>query len=259
MQIQNSFREVLDTGGQILGARSTTFSPTVIETFGYLGLDFVWIDFEHGGPSPYDSHVFEQLTRAAEIGQIELLVRLPSGDASLIRKTLDAGVRNILIPRVDSAEEVRNAVEATRFRYDGGPGERGLASGRSRRWGAVEEYVDNEDSTVCLGVMIEKMTAVEELEHILQIPDLGFVFIGPSDLAVQMGYPTDTSHPDVLDQIDAIEETVRSSRVPLGGIAHDPSVAKSKLNSGYQIVRIGGELEAARSTLAQRLAEVKSG
>ena len=256
MNAQNSFRETIDDDGVVLGARSMTYSPTVIESFGILGLDFVWLDFEHGGPSPWDSELFEHLTRAAEAGGIELLVRLPSADPALIRKTLDTGVRNLLIPRVDSAEEVRSAVKATRFRYDGGPGERGLASGRSRRWGTVDDYVEGEEQTVCLGVMIEKMTAVDELDEILSVPELGFVFIGPSDLAVQLGHPTDKTHPDVQDQIADIVQQCADSPVPLGGISHDPDGASNMIDAGYQIVRIGGELESARKTLSERLSIV---
>ena len=96
----NSFRETIEDGGVVFGARVSTFSPTVIEIYGELGIDFVWLDFEHMGPSPYDSTVFEDLTRAADVGGTELFVRLPSGDPALIRKTLDAGVRNLFIPTV---------------------------------------------------------------------------------------------------------------------------------------------------------------
>lgn len=256
MEQHNSLRESIENGEVVLGARSTTFSPTVIELFGELGIDFVWLDFEHTGPSPYDSTVFENLTRAAEVGGTELFVRLPSGHPPLIRKVLDAGVRNLLIPRVDSAAEVREAVEATRFVYEGGPGERGKASGRSSTWGHAENYVRTEDEQVCLGVMIEKTTAVNELDDILSIPDLGFVFIGPSDLSVQMGHPTDKGHPDVIQQIESIRDTSIDAGVPVGRITHDPESAQAAIDDGYQILRIGGELEAAQEKLRERLAQI---
>ncbi len=259
MDQHNAFRETIEGGGVVLGARSMLYSPTVIETYGYMGLDWVWLDFEHGGPSPYDSTLFEELTRAAELGGIELVVRLPGVDQFLIRKVLDAGVRNLLIPRVDSAEEVREAVEATRFAYDGAPGERGLATGRSKRWGMIEDYVPNEEANVCLGVMIEKTTAVDELDDILAVPDLGFVFIGPSDLATQMGHPTEKGHPDVQAQIADVRDRCAASDVPLGGISHEPEEVTKMVEHGYQIVRIGGELEAARETIGGRLETVLDG
>lgn len=258
MDQTNRFRETIEGDGVVLGARSATFSPTVIEIYGQLGLDFVWLDFEHTGPSPYDSTLFEDLTRAAEVGSTELLVRLPSGHPPLIRKVLDAGVRNLLVPRVDSAAEVEAAVKATRFVYGDAPGERGKAGTRSSGWGSATDYVENEDDAVCLGVMIEKATAVSELDAILSVPELGFVFIGPSDLSVQLGHATDPSHPAVREQIADVLETCLASGVPVGGISHDPGGAVDLVREGYRIVRIGGELEAAKKTLAGRLEQIRA-
>ena len=253
MDQSNSFRRTIENDGVVFGARSSTFSPTVVELYGELGIDFVWLDFEHMGPSPHDSTVFEELTRAAEIGGTELFVRLPTGDPALIRKVLDAGVRNVFVPRVDTAEEVREAVEASRFVYDGGPGERGMASGRSRTWGNADDYIATEDEEVCLGVMIEKTSAVDDLDDILSVPELGFVFIGPSDLSVQMGHPTDKSHPDVVEQIDEIRKACQSAGVPTGVIANDPASVEEAIDDGHQIIRMGGDLASVQSTLRERL------
>lgn len=256
MDQYNTLREKIERGNVVLGARCRTFSPSVIEVYGELGLDFVWLDFEHGGPSPYDSTVFENLTRAAEISGTELFVRLPSGDPPLVRKVLDTGVRNVLIPRLDSAAEVREVVEATRFKYDGGPGERGKASERASTWGSVENYIETEDENVCLGVMVEKTTAVNELADIVEIPELGFVFVGPSDLSVQMGHYGNRDHPDVGAKIKEITDVCREAGVPIGSIANDPADAASAIEDGHQILRIGGEVAAARTVLSERLRQI---
>ena len=257
MDRSNAFRETIEGDGVVLGARSATFAPTVIELYGSLGLDFVWLDFEHTGASPWDSHVFEHLTRTAEVSDIQLVVRIPSGDPPLVRKVLDAGVRNLLIPRVDSAEEVRRAVEASRFVYDGGPGQRGKSGGRARGFTQADEYVEGEDASVCVGVMIEKTTAVDDLDAILDVPDLGFVFIGPSDLSVQMGHPTERSHSDVWEQVEDVRERAKAAGVPVGGISHDPDGAAEMIEDGYQVVRIGGELESTQKILRGRLERIR--
>lgn len=256
MRQHNSFRESIENDGVVFGARASSFSPALVEIYGNLGLDFVWLDFEHTGESPWDSMLFENLTRAAEAGGIELFVRLPAPDPALIRKVLDAGVRNLLIPRIDDAEEVRRAVEATQFVYEGEPGERGIAGGRSSDYGNADGYVQGEDDNVCLGVMIEKETAVDDLSEILSVPELGFVFIGPGDLSVQLGHPGDREHPDVRETIEQIEDASRDIPVALGGIAHDPEEAQRKVKNGYQIVRIGGEFEAVQEVLQDRLDEL---
>lgn len=257
MVVDNYFRGTIDDSGVVLGARVSTYSHSIIEVLAQLGYDFVWLDFEHSGTSPWDSERLESFTRTAEVADINLLVRLPKPDPALIRKTLDAGIRNILLPRVETAAEVRSAVEASRFRYEGGPGQRGASGGRPNEYGAIENYVDREDKEVCVGVMIEKVEAYENLEQILAVPELGFVFVGPGDLSVQLGHPEDRSHPEVHETVSEIERTVIDSGVPLGGIYTDPAMAREKIELGYQIVRIGGDMSAVTNTLRDRIDAVR--
>jgi 2-dehydro-3-deoxyglucarate aldolase len=127
-QRANGLAATIDAGGVALGMLDNTYSPTVVEFCGELGLDFVWLDLEHGGPDPWDAGAIENLLRAAERTDIEPLVRLPDTDPTLVRKALDLGVRNVFLPRVKTTAEVREAVRSARFDYDGEPGDRGLAT-----------------------------------------------------------------------------------------------------------------------------------
>ncbi len=258
MDRSNDLRTTLERGDAVLGASAGTFSSTVVETFGAVGLDFVWADFEHGGPSPYDSTVLENLTRAADVSGTELLVRLPAADPHLVRKVLDAGVRTILLPRIETAEEVRRVADAMQFTYDSAPGERGIGIGRASAWGAeIGEYVDEEDESVLLGVMVENETAVDNVDEILSVPEVGFAFVGPADLSVSLGRPMEKSHPDVRAAVEHVEDTVTDSPVALGGIRNDPADAVAAIESGYQVVRIGGDLSAVRTVLSNRLEEIR--
>jgi len=259
MRVENGFRRALEAGETVLGASAATFSPTVIETLGAVGLDFVWLDFEHGGPSPWDATVFEELTRAAEAGDIELLVRLPKPDPPLVRKVLDAGVRTILIPRVETAEQLRPAVEAAHFAYDGDVGDRGVGVGRTGEWaGYVDSYIGREDEEVLVGTMIENERAVENIEEILAVPHLGFAFVGPADLAMSLsaGEPTAKNPEAVADAAERTREACLDAGVPIGRIKNDPDEAQAAIDAGYQIVRIGGDTGAIRAVLGERLDEL---
>ncbi|WP_231727858.1 aldolase/citrate lyase family protein, partial [Haloferax profundi] len=94
-------------------------------------------------------------------------------------------------------------------------------------------------------------------EEILEIPELGFAFIGPSDLSVQMGHPTNKQHPDVTAQVGEIRELCLSADVPLGGIANDPDAIEEAKQQGYQIIRLGGDLSSIQETLSSRLDAVR--
>jgi 2-dehydro-3-deoxyglucarate aldolase len=101
--------------------------------------------------------------------------------------------------------------------------------------------------------MIETATALENLDAILDVPELGFVFVGPSDLSIQLGHPGDRDHPAVTGAIAEIEETALDADVPLAGISHDVDGAHELVERGYRVVRLGGDLEAARQVLGDRL------
>ena len=256
MRTENGLRRALEAGETVYGAACATFSPTMVEVLGAVGLDYVWLDFEHGGPSPYDSTVFEDLTRAAEAADIELLVRLPTPEPALVRKVLDAGVRTILIPRVESAAQLRPAVETAYFAYDGDVGDRGVGVGRSGEWaGYVDSFVAGEDDEVLVGTMIENASAVENIEEILAVPHLGFAFLGPADLTMSLsgGDPLRKSPEAVDSAVERTLEACLAADVPAGRIRNDPEQARADAEAGYRILRIGSDAGAVRATLGDRL------
>lgn len=248
----NHVRERFERDEAALGARAETFSPVLVEVYGQLGFDFVWLDFEHGGPSPYDSTAFRPLVGAAERADIELLVRLPSGDPPLIHKVLDTGIRTLLLPRVETATEVRRAVRAAHFTYDGGPGDRGWGFGAGNPMDA-DEFAERADESVLVGTMIEHRRAVSNIEDILAVPDLGFAFVGANDLSISLGHPRETDHPEVREAIERVENACLDADVPFGAPRHDTETAATALAAGYRLLRVGDEVGAVRETLGARL------
>lgn len=258
MERSNALRKAVENDQVVYGVGSETYSPMMVAVHGQVGFDFIWVDFEHAGPSPYDSTVMTDLARAAQFADIELLVRLPSGDPSLIRKVLDAGIRTVLIPRVETAEEVRDAVAAARFSHGGEVGDRGIGTSRVGTWGADRlNHAKREDANTFVGVMIENQAAVADLPEILAVEDLGFVFVGPSDLSASQGRPLETDHPEVRAQITEIRETVQESNVALGGIHTGVEAASTAVERGYDIVRVGSELGAIREHLGDVLGDLE--
>lgn len=254
MPLDNKMRERLESDEAVFGARTHTMSPLLVEVYGQLGYDFVWLDFEHTGASPYDSTAFDALVRAAESADIELLVRVPHADPPLVHKVLDTGVTSLLVPRVESAEEVHRAVKAARFEFDGAPGDRGYGGGRPAAWGAdAENFTERADEEVLVGAMIESEAAVENVEDILAVPHLGFAFIGANDLSVSMGHPQETDHPDVVEAIERVEEACLAADVPFGAPRHDTEAAADAVDDGYRVLRVGDEVGAVRDVLGDRI------
>ena len=246
----NALLDRIENDDVALGILDNAYSPTLVEFYGDLGLDFVWIDLEHGGPAPGDGPAVDHLLRAAERTDTELLVRLSDTEPASVRKALDAGVRNVFLPRVDAADTVREAVRAARFEYDGEPGERGLAAPRARRWGLAEDYVASEDRETLVGVTIETEAAVSNIDEILDVPELGFVFVGPLDLSVSLGHPGEFDHPDVQAAVETVRSAAVEADVPVGGLGFGMDDVNTKAANGYQILHVGSTTGALKETIS---------
>ncbi|NHN57929.1 MULTISPECIES: HpcH/HpaI aldolase/citrate lyase family protein [Halorussus] len=255
MASDNTIRRKWDEGEPVIGAKAMTMSPAVVEVYGALGFDFAWLDFEQLGGSPLDSTAVDELTRAADAAGIEPLVRLPAPDPTTARKLLAAGVRTVLVPHVETAAQLREVVSATRFTYDGAPGGRGATTGRANAWGAGARPADED---IVVGTMVETKAALEEIDELLSVPELGFAFVGPADLSVALGHPVEKDHPEVREAVATVRDACLAADVPVGCAADDRATAESALEEEYRLVRVGDELSAAREVLGERVEHLRA-
>jgi 2-dehydro-3-deoxyglucarate aldolase len=267
MEPDNPLVGLGETDDVLLGAGVETGNETLVEIYGRLGLDWVWLDLEHKNPSPYDSHYLERLTRAATCGGTELVVRVPTGDPALIRKVLDAGVRNVCVPRVQTAEEVQRAVQASKFEYDDRPGRRGLSQGRASGYGDAfskstgDTFHEEADEEVTVGVLIEDEAAVRNLDAILDVPELGFVFPGPGDLGVSLGKTLQYDDEEVQRNLAAVIDGCNARNIPLLGLYGSNFSGRDgvseAIDKGYQLLGLGNDFKAVRQVLEERMSWVR--
>jgi 2-dehydro-3-deoxyglucarate aldolase len=239
----------LAAGEIVCGAGASTFAPAVVEVYGALGLDYVWLDLEHKGPSPADSNALERLVRAADVADVELLVRVPTGAPWLVRKVLDTGVSNLLLARVETAAAVRRAARAATVAYDDEPGARGIGVSRASGWGS-DGYEPTNDAPG-LGVMVETAAAVDAIDDILAVPGLDFAYPGAADLAVSLGHPFEPEDAIVQEALATVTEACRDAGVPQGRSVTAAESVPDLVEDGWQLLRFGDELGAVRRSLAR--------
>lgn len=257
--MKNDIRDSLQNGDVVYGARVRTFSTTTIQILGETGVDYVYIDLEHAGFSPYNSTELEHRLMAAKQVDLELVVRIPSCNPDMIRKVLDAGVRTVLIPRIKRPAEVERAVKASKFQYDGTPGERGFGSSPSNNWGVrPDDYTDSEDEQVLIGIMLETESAVRNAEEILSVPELGFAKIGLGDLTVSLECPQEYENETVQDVVETFEQGCQNNSLPMGIGVSDSRAAKEAIDNGYRLIEIGGDAEVLRTTFTERMDGIQS-
>jgi len=186
-------RSRLESGQRAFGATIQLPIPEAVEIAGYAGLDFVWIDAEHG---TMDLGDVNQLVRAADACGVDAIVRVPDHSASFIQRVLDTGAAGIIAPHVDSVAAATAIVAAAKFAPDGVrgacPSTRGVGH-LSLDWPADSRRA-NED--VLVFGLIEEPTGVENVEAIAGSGLDGLLF-GAFDLAQSLGLDGDVTHPDI--------------------------------------------------------------
>ena len=158
--------------------------PAIIEIVGNSGFDFVILDNEH---SPIEPELAGHLIRAAETSCVLPLVRVIQNDPYLISKMVDAGARGVVVPHINTADDVRKAVAALRFAPDGPRGwcpSAHTAKYSVAYWSRHSEGVSAGTSIIPL---IESREAVKNIDEILAVPGVEIVLFGPGDLSHEMG------------------------------------------------------------------------
>src|SRR4030095_9922595 len=156
------------------------------------------------------------------------------------KRLLDAGVQSLVVPFVQSADEARRAVEATRFPPDGIRGV--AATTRANRYGRVKDYVKRANAEILLVVQLESRVALENLEAIAALDGIDGLFIGPSDLAANLGHPGNNAHPEVRQAIDNAIERIRATGKFAGILAPVEADARHWLQLGCLFVAVGSDV-----------------
>ncbi|HEX5595203.1 MAG TPA: HpcH/HpaI aldolase/citrate lyase family protein [Micromonosporaceae bacterium] len=257
----NRFKQRLAAGEQQIGLWSVLASGYIAELLAGCGYDWLLIDAEHG-PNDLRS-VLDQLQGIAAAGSLlgdraselsQPVVRLPHGDPALIKQYLEIGVQNLLIPMVDTPEQAAELVRAVRYPPHGVRG-MGSGLGRSSRWGRLTDYVRASADSICLIVQIETRRALENIEAIAATDGVDAVFFGPADLAADLGYPEQRSHPQVVQAIRHGIEAVRRIGTPAGIMLTDVPQVQEWLRQGINFAGVGVDssllIRAADDLLAQ--------
>jgi 4-hydroxy-2-oxoheptanedioate aldolase len=240
--VPNRFKQRLVAGELQIGIWASLCSPIAADVLRDSGFDWMLIDTEHSPNEPPD--VLAQL-QAVEGGTAEAVVRPAWNDMVLMKRVLDLGARNLLVPYVQSAEEARRAVSAIRYPPHGMRGVTG--GGRASRYGRVKEYFQRANDDVCLLVQVETREALANIEAIAGVDGVDGVFIGPADLAASLGHVGNSQHAEVQAALrDGVERLKRLGK-PAGILTPNEDEARRYIEWGYRFVAVGIDLVLLRS------------
>lgn len=239
--IPNSLRQKLLARETLIGCWSALGSPITTEVLGLAGFDWLLIDLEH---APNDVLSLIPQLMALKSSSSAPVVRPQWNDTVLIKRLLDSGVYNFIIPYVQSVEEAAAAVAATRYPPQG---VRGVSvSQRSNHYGTVADYMKVINENITVVVQIENTAGVEASQEIAAIDGVDALFVGPSDLAAAYGHLGNANHPQVQSAIKTVFAAAKSQGKASGILAPVEADAHRYLDMGATFVGVGSDLGVFR-------------
>jgi 4-hydroxy-2-oxoheptanedioate aldolase len=247
---ESCFRGDMHEGKPQIGIRSQLCSPLGAEALGWCGYDYVYLDMEHAANDLQSILLQSQVLAGTPSYPV---VRLPTLDTVLIQQLLDQGIENIVVPMVETVEEARAAVTATRYPPRG---IRSSARGvRGDGFGSKRDYAARIDERICLIVQAESRKALDAIDAIAAVDGVHGVLIGPADLAADLGHLGDASHPDVVARISGAIGRIRAAGTFAGMSTNDGASGRKWVEKGCLFVSVGTDLkmlvEQARRTACE--------
>ena len=235
--IPNAFKPDLAAGKRLIGCWCSLGNAITTEIMGIAGFDWLLLDGEH---APNDVLNFIPQLMALKDSPSAAVVRPKWNDMVEIKQLLDIGFYNFLIPFVESADDARRAVAATRYPPQG---VRGVSvSHRSNRYGQIKDYQQTVNDNISVIVQIESRRAVAVVEEIAAIEGVDALFIGPSDLAAGFGHLGNPLEPEVQAAMQQVITAAKAQGKPVGILAPVEADAQRYLEMGISLVAVGSDL-----------------
>lgn len=234
----NKLRELISAGKPSVGTRVNNTWPSIVEAIGHTGMfDYVEFLAEY---APFDLYSLDNFCRTAELYGMSSMIKIDQDPRSfLAQRGIGAGFQSVLFADCRSVDDVRQCVRIVR---PDTPEDKGLYGVGARRfaymgYGGSPEYVQALRDVV-VAIMIEKHSAVEQLEEILSVEGVDMIQWGPADYSMSSG----RTRQDVKDVERKVIETALKMGVPPRAEITSPEQAKYYLDLGVRHFNIGTDL-----------------
>lgn len=234
----SGFREMLAAGRPLLGLWQALANPYTAEICARAGFDWLLFDGEH---APNTAQTLLAQLQAVSAFPVAPIARVPSGEPVTIKQYLDLGFATLLVPMVDSAEEARSIVAASRFPPRG---IRGVASATSRAsgFGAMTDYLAKAHERVMIIAQVESAAALENIDEIAATEGIDALFIGPADLAASLGHLGNPHHDEVQSAIKRARLAIDRAGKPAGIFALSANDSMQRIAEGFSFISVGTDI-----------------
>ncbi|CAH1649220.1 MULTISPECIES: HpcH/HpaI aldolase/citrate lyase family protein [unclassified Chelatococcus] len=250
----NPFKAALAAGRRQTGLWLALGNALSAELVARVGYDWLVIDLEH---APNDLRSAVAQMQAIAPYPVEAVIRPPIGEAWMLKQLLDGGARTFLIPMVESVAQARDLVAAVRYPPHGVRGV-GAALARASGFGDIGDYLKTANGEICLLMQIESARGVKAIEDIAAIDGVDGLFIGPADLAADLGYLGQPGHEAVREAVCDALRRIKAAGKPAGVLTSDPELLQLYTAARADFVAIGSDVGFLREAASLQLKKYNS-
>ncbi|AVA24540.1 4-hydroxy-2-oxoheptanedioate aldolase (plasmid) [Rhizobium sp. CB3171] len=250
---KNLFKQALKEGRAQIGLWQALANAYTVEICAGAGYDWLLLDAEH---APNDVPLLVSQLQAMKGTASHAVIRPPIGETWIIKQMLDIGAQTLLIPMVDSKEMAETMVRAVRYPPHGVRGV-GAALARASAFNRIPDYLPTANDEICLLLQVENRAGLAALDDIASTEGVDGIFIGPADLAADMGYLGKPGAPEVQAEVEKALAKIQSHGKAAGILIGDLSLAKRYLELGATFVAIGNDVTLLANATTKLLDDFK--
>lgn len=222
-------------------------SPEMAELLSQTGFDWLFVDMEHTSLGVKDvQRILQSVGK-----EFPCLVRVPAIDEAWIKKVLESGPAGIIVPHVNTPEEVEKVLRWSKYPPEG---TRSVGISRAQDYGLnLQEYMEKANETIVVVPQVEHIDAVENLESFVKVPGLSAIFVGPYDLSGSIGKLGKVKDPEVQGLVQNVQTICSKAGIVTGIFGMDTEEVNPYIEIGYSLVAIGMDtsyvLKSTRQTI----------
>jgi 2-dehydro-3-deoxyglucarate aldolase len=222
----------LQNGIPSIGSWMQIPSSSVAEIMGDAGYDWIAVDLEHGSMS---TSQLPDLFRAIELGGTLPLARLAHGHLKDAKDALDGGAGGIIIPMIETAEQLQTIIQYACWPPEG---IRGVGFSRANLYGKYFNDYGEEARKPLIIAQIEHINAVNNIDEILKVKGLDAILIGPYDLSASMNLIGDFDNLAFKIALQKVLEACLRLNVAAGIhiVQANPSDLEKKIKEGFKFI-----------------------
>ena len=249
--MNEAFLKRLKNGELLLSTILTLPSPEVAEVLSRSGFDWLFVDMEH---TQLDvAHVQKILQAVGR--EFPCLVRVPSMDEAWIKKVLDAGPAGIIVPHVNTPEEVKRILRWSKYPPEG---ERSAGISRAQDYGlSLQDYMEKANNNLVVVPQVEHKDAVDNIQAIAGVAGLNVIFVGPFDLSGSIGRLGQVNDPEVMAMIRKVKTVCAGAGIVTGIFGVDAEAVEAYIDFGYTLIAIGTDTSFLSKSVGQTLASLR--